>query len=81
MARKQSRQDRLTRLSDGRCPIHGIPMYQIDLEYVQLPCGHYEARRSIVECSRRDCEILAYEEEPFQDAVLLPQFQYLLNQQ
>ena len=80
MPAKQSYADRVHRLSDGRCPIHGIPMYQIDLEYVALPCGHYEARRAIVECSRKDCEVLAYEEKPFQDAVLFPQFQYLLNQ-
>jgi len=75
---KQSKQDRLIRLSDGRCPIHGVGMSQIDLEHVLLPCGHYEPKRYIVECTRNDCNIRAYEEKPFKDAILFPEFQHLI---
>lgn len=44
---KQSRTDRLLRLSEGRCPIHGIPMVQVGVKgslFVAL-------------CPRRDCGI------------------------
>jgi hypothetical protein len=75
---KQSRLDRMERLKDGRCPIHGIPMYQKDLEYKQMSCGHYHPGRAIVGCSRNDCDIRAYEEKPFEDAELFPEFLYLI---
>lgn len=76
---KQSRIDRIKRLENGRCPIHGIPMYQEYLEYIKMPCGHYHATgRSIVECSRKDCNIKAYENKPFQDAELFTEFLNLI---
>lgn len=78
MVKKQSYSDRMKRLSDGRCPIHGIPMYQIDIEHILQPCGHYDTGRFIVGCSRKDCNIKAYEEKPFEDAVLFPEFNHLI---
>ena len=78
MAKKQTKQDRLKRLSEGRCPIHGLTMYQIDNEQILLPCGHYKYSRAIVECSRKDCDIKAYEKKAFENAVLFPEFEYLI---
>lgn len=78
--KKQSNLDRIKRLKEGRCPIHGTPMTQIGLEDILMPCGHWEFGRYVVGCGRKDCEIKAYEEEPFKDAVLLPEFQYLINE-
>lgn len=76
---KQSKQDRLLRLSKGRCPIHGISMSQIGLEFLTSPDGQNYIGRHIVDCPRKDCFVLAYEETPHADAVLLPQFHHLIN--
>lgn len=76
---KQSWFDRIKRLSDGRCPLHGIPMYQIDLEYIQLPYGRLTANRFIVQCPRKDCSITAFESEAFGEAQLFPQFKNLIS--
>ncbi len=51
---KQSREDRLRRLNRGGCPIHGIPMGQVDVWY-ESPKGDY----TIVACPRGDCNIKA----------------------
>jgi len=64
---KQSIADRLLRLSEGRCPIHGIDMMPIDGWYwadtgESIYCSEsWEGRIScaIVECLRRDCNIRA----------------------
>jgi hypothetical protein len=77
---RQSKNDRLKRLKEGCCPIHGICMSQIGLEEILLSCGHYKTGRFIVGCGRKDCDIKAYEEEAFKDAVLLPEFEYLLDE-
>ena len=42
--KKQSREDQEKRLSDLRCPVHGLGLCQIDEDYN-------------MECPRRDCHI------------------------
>lgn len=44
---KQRRMDRLLRLSDGRCPIHGTPMVQAGLR----------GSLFVAVCPRKDCVI------------------------
>lgn len=72
---KQSVEDRMHRLANGGCPIHGIPMYQV---------GHTEVNgkhRFVAECTRADCRVRAYTHEPFGPLVLLPEFEHLLASQ
>ena len=69
---KQSPQDRLRRLSEGRCPVHGTPMTQIG----NIPFkGEY---RFLASCPRRDCEVQAMAHSPTGPCVLLPQFEHLI---
>lgn len=70
---KQTPADRLSRLADGRCPIHGLPMYQVGSAVVD------EKTRFVAECTRADCNVQATTHEPFGPAVLLPEFEYLLK--
>jgi hypothetical protein len=34
---------------------------------------------NVVECSRKDCQIKAYEKEPYENAILFDEFKYLLE--
>lgn len=52
---KQSKQDRLRRLSNGWCPVHGMWMPHVDNWYDEQHRRHL----AIVECPRRDCDIRA----------------------
>jgi|HubBroStandDraft_5_1064220.scaffolds.fasta_scaffold70880_5 hypothetical protein len=67
--RKQTIKHRLERLKNGNCPIHGLSMYQIAI-FNNL---------NVVECSRKDCQIKAYEKEPYENAILFDEFKYLLE--
>lgn len=69
---KQSPKDRLRRLADGRCPIHGIHMHQVD--NTELKGKH----RFVAGCPRKDCKIQTTTHEPFGPGVLLPEFDHLL---
>ena len=52
--RKQTLTDRLRRLDKGCCPVHGIPMYQVDnMESLY-----------VAECPRKDCTIRGTTAEP-----------------
>lgn len=68
--RRQSVPDRLLRLPEGRCPIHGIDLaggYDLTMYEYLTPeerelnplseWGHFSLYRSL-ECPRRDCDIL-----------------------
>lgn len=55
MGKKQSVKDRKIRMNEGRCPVHGIFMSQIDSWY--YPKG--ETPYTIVGCDRRNCLITA----------------------
>ncbi len=55
MTRKQSLSDRLQRLNQGCCPIHGSFMLQIDSWYYPEKSKPY----TIVGCSRKNCEAKA----------------------
>lgn len=70
---KQSATDRLFRLSEGRCPIHGLDMTQVE------PGG-------IVGCPRKDCSIRAVmdfeiDEEEFRvlSCTLLSEWQFIID--
>lgn len=68
---------RLQRLSELRCPIHGIFMPQINVELKLMPCGHHENGRSIVQCPRRDCGIKIYATSDGWE--LFPEFYHILT--
>lgn len=51
---EQSRIDRLKRLEDGRCPIHGIGMVQVGQDGALFR----------VECPRADCNVQGTTHEP-----------------
>ncbi|HXM35617.1 MAG TPA: hypothetical protein VN920_10550 [Pyrinomonadaceae bacterium] len=72
MAAKQSVADRLKRLEEGRCPIHGLVMTQV---------GNTDDGRHlfIVACPRKDCSVQATEAKPFGEATLLPAFSHLID--
>jgi len=71
---KQSAKDRAGRLSNGCCPIHGIPMLQIGLTNVVAGKQLF-----IAECPRNDCSIQGTTSTPFGSVSLLPAFQVLLG--
>jgi hypothetical protein len=75
MKRKQSREDRLRRLENGCCPIHGIPMHQVGL----TSQGDEDDVLYIAECDRKDCNIRGTTDEPFGPLTLLPEFRHLLD--
>ena len=68
---KQSRDDRMQRLSKGCCPIHGIGMTQIDILN--------DKKTFVISCPRDDCDIVATTVEHDGNAVLTSQFEYLLD--
>jgi hypothetical protein len=80
---KQSYEDRLKRLQEGRCPVHGLPLVD--------PCDtapRERGRRVVGFCQRGDCDISAHMQEavsgPLRAVVyvsytLLPQHQHVLD--
>ncbi|MNJ14742.1 hypothetical protein D3C77_89760 [compost metagenome] len=70
---RQSIQDRTERVSRGCCPIHGIDMPQVGQH------GEGDARRWIVACPRRDCEIRGTSLQYDGPVDLLPEFQLLVG--
>ena len=73
---KQSKKDREFRLSEGRCPIHGGWMGQIDGWYYPRNSAAY----TIVECGRNDCNVRAKAFSVLGPCELLPEFGFLLEQ-
>lgn len=69
----QTAADRLRRLANGCCPVHGVPMTHVGNTEVN---GKH---RYVAECPRSDCEIRATTHEPNGPSVLLPEFEYLLG--
>lgn len=78
MSRKQSVIDRVKRLSEGRCPVHGIPMPQVDRWYAQEDGLLSGKQYTIVECPRADCQIRAKAYQWDGPWELLPEWKYLL---
>lgn len=70
---KQSTQDRLRRLSECCCPVHGASMSQVGNTVVN------GKDRFLAKCTRRDCNIKATTHEPHGPLVLLPEFEHLLK--
>lgn len=69
MPRGQSAEAQSARLANGRCPVHGIPMYQVGRWYQPLDG---RPAYTVVACSRKNCEVIARESPPFHDAQVLP---------
>ncbi len=78
MARRQSAADRYRRLMEGCCPVHGIPMDQVDGWSERLGGALDGAQVTIVACPRRDCGIRAYAASYDGPWELLPAYQELL---
>ena len=72
---KQSTQDRELRLSEGRCPVHGGWMSQIEPWHESDGVSY-----TVVGCSRRDCEIRAKAFSIDGPWELMPEYVYLLKQ-
>lgn len=70
---KQSINDRRHRLSEGCCPIHGIPMCQVGNDMVQ-GIAHY-----LVGCPRRDCAVCGTQRDTNAPITLLPAYAHLLR--
>src|SRR5437660_11601375 len=72
---KQSATDRLRRLQDRRCPIHGMNMLSDN-----GPCEQDGIRFWVVHCLRRDCSLkmISYDEFGAGPWDLPPQFSHLL---
>lgn len=70
MARQHTRQY-LHRLAEGRCPVHGALMAQVQ--------AAEDGRTLVVECTQTDCDIRATKRENDEGVVLLPEFLHLLD--
>lgn len=70
---KQSVEDRMKRLEEGRCPVHGTAMVQIG----RVQVGGKE--HFLAECPRLACDIKATTQEPHGQAVLLDEFSHLIT--
>lgn len=75
MTTGQSKEARLERLSEGRCPIHGLSMDQ-----VEGPSTDADGKPFVVEeCPRNDCRIRAKAFYEFDGPrALLEEFWYLI---
>jgi hypothetical protein len=65
----QTKADRLRRLSECRCPVHGTAMVQVDRSESQF----------LVACPRSDCRIRGTTITALGEVELLPEFAYLLS--
>jgi hypothetical protein len=74
---KQSFTDRLERLLDGRCPVHGISFTQTEPYKYLID----DKEACIASCPRKDCEISVYTYGPEPDDIigLLPEYQEVLG--
>ncbi len=78
----QSIKDRLFRLSEGRCPVHGHYLSQKDSFYEPesrcQTCGHEEYKQiDILGCPRKTCNIKIYDIDG--KLYLSNEFKYLLE--
>lgn len=65
----QSKEDRLKRLEDGRCPVHGVAMIQMGIRD-----SLFQAK-----CPRSDCGIQGTTQEVHGAVALDPEHQELLS--
>lgn len=73
--KKQSIQDRRLRLGQGRCPVHGLDMPQIDGWCETEQDGQF----TYVGCPRKDCNVEAMAKSFDGPYKLVPELQYLLQ--
>jgi len=76
MSRKQSTSDRMRRLNQGRCPIHGTGMSQVDSWYYPADREPY----TIVGCPRHDCDARAMANSYDGPWEIMPECLYLLDE-
>ncbi len=76
MNQKQSSTERLNRLHEGRCPIHGLAMNQVDRWYYPKEREPY----TIVGCGRGDCEVRAMANSYDGPWEIMPDCAYLLDE-
>lgn len=70
---KQSVPDRLARLADGRCPLHGTAMPQVGNRIIN------GAVHAVVACPREDCNVQATMANHRARAVLTAEFDHLVT--
>ena len=73
MKAKQSPHDRLLRLADCRCPVHGTAMTQTGTTVVNGLHAY------LAECPRADCGIKGTSFEAHGSLTLLPEFMHLVE--
>lgn len=73
MKAKQSPHDRLLRLQDCRCPVHGTPMTQTGTTVLNGMNAY------LAECPRADCDIKGTSFEAQGPLTLLPEFEHLIR--
>lgn len=71
----QSKQSRLERLLNGRCPCHDKVMLQSDVWYTSN-VGKF----TFLTCSYEKCRIEAIKDTSCEDLKLIPEFAYLMEQ-
>ena len=82
MGRRQSVADRQARMSEGRCPIHGIDMAQIDGWHEEtdvLKRRTLGKLYTLVADGRQDCPLVAKMYDIGGPWELLPEWQHVLN--
>jgi hypothetical protein len=78
VVRKQSAKDRIKRINEGRCPIHGVSMTQVSCWDKQIGGALDSTDVCVVECPRRDCHIQAVAASADGPWELLPEWDPLL---
>ena len=79
--KRQSPEDRLLRLKDRRCPVHGVCMPQVS-DFFEQKGGRYDgAEVCIVQCCRRDCQISGVQDSPNSPIELLPEWRFLFRKE
>lgn len=83
---KQSPTDRLKRLSEGRCPIHGCALYPEHGEWKfrywkcdHCDATHQEVEKAVHKCERKACEIRTYQAEGSDVHIIFPKWKHLFE--
>jgi hypothetical protein len=76
---RQSQADRLKRLDDCRCPVHGCSMSQLT-GYFSIGDDDLLPAYTHVQCDRRDCEITAIAYHWNGPYILLDKWKHLIEE-
>lgn len=72
----QSRKSRISRLEEGKCPLHGKPLLQSDVWYRPRSGNRY----TFVSCMHPKCRLEAICNETYDKFTLIPCWRFLLDQ-